>query len=88
MAAKTKKKTESKNALVIGNDVSNIVMGVDFSTLKPRECFIHKKGLWMKLLDDDNEQAAVCLTTGMYEENMCGETVVPVYAEIDFDNLD
>ncbi len=55
------------------------LQGVDFATLKPRDCFLYMDELCMKAIKD---QGAISLSDGAYLYDMCGEYVQPVDVEI------
>ena len=59
---------------------------VNFSKLKPTECFLMNGSLWMKV-GNSYSQNAFDLATGQTERNLCGRMVVPVKIEIKWEKL-
>ena len=54
---------------------------VDYSTLKPSDCFLWQGGIMVK---GDKDQGAINLNTGQSVFNMCGDLVVPVDATVNW----
>ncbi len=52
---------------------------VDFADLGEGDCFRYCGELWIKT---DYEQDGVCLVDGNVHEDMCGDMVTPVNAEV------
>lgn len=52
---------------------------VDFEKLEPGDCFRYGGKLHIK---SDYEQDSVCLTDGAAHDQMCGNQVTPVNAEV------
>ena len=61
---------------VIENSKENTV---DFAKLKPGDCFKWENSL---LIKTDYKQDAVDLETGAVYENICGEEITPINAEV------
>ncbi len=61
---------------VLENNEKNTV---DFAKLEPGDCFRWNGELYIK---SDCAQEAVCLNSGYHLEDMCGEPVIPVNAEV------
>jgi len=61
---------------VIGNNEKNTV---DFADLKPGDCFRWDSDIYVK---SAYGQDAICLDDGFMIQEMCGEQVTPVDAEV------
>ena len=72
-----KKKTIHTNKIT---PAVNTNVGVLFDKLAIGECFLMNGGLWMKESGDD--QIGINLTTGQYQDSLCGCSIVPVSVTI------